>query len=240
MPVDKKRLADLMGEKQYMRARPLRVPIIRLCGKTGVFKRLDIGKDSYEKPTEIGKIVSGVVIGVRMQLTEYSKSVRRSSNEYDSPAERIIVWETVKDTREKIAEGSSEELREKYQKLRSLRWLYMIVNDEMVKFQVKGFGLSYLFEYFRNLNELGKHLFEVVTEIQPAMEEGELGTFWAPHFAVSKDLSEKELEKVAPQLEALQSNISELKEQYASAKPSDGVDIVSDDGEVIIDSEDTQ
>jgi len=225
--MDKNKLAELMGEKTFMRPTQEKYPIINLNGETGIFVKSDLEEDGkYGEKQEVGNVVEGVIIAVRQQLSEWTKNYQRSSNEYDSGNDKVVVWETAKGVRTKMAEGSIKELRENYQGLRSVYLLYALIGNEVIKIKVRGAGLSNLFPYFNELRDAGKHLFEVKTQLQPSQMTNESlkKNYWAPVFFNAGDVSEEEMEKVAARMEAFHSNLKALKQSYeekAEIRPED-------------------
>lgn len=229
MSVDKEKLAKMMGEDKHIRPQPMRIPIVSLNGEKGVFKRLDVDAEGkYEaKNKDIGQLFEGVIIGIRLQLSEYTKQYKRSSNEYDSPMERVRVWEasTKKGSKmSQVVEGTPKEIREKkdYAGMRAIRWLYMVTQKgEVIKFRVRGSGLTGFFEYLKELGNSKTHTFEVLTRIQPNQQHNESldKDYYAPHFEVARVLKEAEIEKIAPKMEAFHENLAALKATYAAAAP---------------------
>lgn len=229
MDYTKEQLAEMMGEKQLLRPQAQKHPIIRLNGSKGVFMKLALGKDkTYEKPAEYGQMVEGVVIAVRMQLSEYTKDVRRQSNEYTSPKDTIRVWETIGGVRTQVAEGNQKDIREQYQGLRSRRQLYMVIGDDIVQLQVKGAGLTSLFEYFNELQQAGLHLFDVKTKVHAVQAENEGGiSYYAAVFEQGASVSEEELKRIGPMLAHFHEQLKALADHYA-ASPADDVTVVAD------------
>jgi hypothetical protein len=214
MAVNKEQLAEMMGEKNIVKPTQQQYPIIRMNGNKGVFLRLDVGKDGYEKPKEIGQIIEGSIIAVRRQLSEYNKNYTRSSNEFDELTDEIIIWERDKGGSAEVFRGKPAEARQKFQLLRSRYHLYMLVNGELVKVVIKGAGLGNLFEYFHELKDSDLHVFEVNTRIEPAQETGELGSYYATAFTNAGPVSEEHLGEVAIKLEAFHANLKELRASY--------------------------
>lgn len=226
MSVDKNALAEMMGEKNVMRPAQQQYPIIRLNGSKGHFVRLDVGADGkYEKPKEIGQLVEGEIIAVRRQLSEYNKNYTRSSNEFDDLTDEIVVWERAKGTKaEQVFKGHYVDARKQFQQIRSRYHLYMLIKSELVKVVVKGAGLGNLFEYFHELKDENLHLFEVKTRIEPAHEEGELGSYYATAFTNAGAVSEEHLGEVAVKLQAFHENLKELRAAYQKKAEDPGVD----------------
>ena len=216
MAVDKDKLAEMMGEKNVIRPSQQQYPIVRLQGNKGVFMRLDVGKDGYEDAKEAGQMMEGEIIAVRRQLSEYTKTYTRSSNEFDQLADDVILWERGKSGNgQEIFRGKPADARQEYQGLRSRYWLYMLSGGQLVKVMVKGKGLSNLFEYFHKLKDTDLHIFEVKTRIEPVHETNNSGMeYFAMVFTNVGAVSEARLGEVAETLQSFHKNLKELREAY--------------------------
>lgn len=243
--IDKKALAEMMGEDVGGSSGILpNYPLVSLHGEKGYFRQLRVDEKTgmYIKPQEkIGQAVSGIVVAVRMQLSEYTKSFRRFTNEYSTPRDHLRLFEVSGGNRVKLMEGTEKEIREKYQGLRSHRWLYMLVGERVVKYRVKGGGFTRYFEYLRDLKKEQKHLFEVETMIEPEqVHNDDLDKdYYIPHFKAVRELPEEVIEiQIAPV-------IKELKSLFESAAirdkiippPPPGDDIKEELPEINIDEE---
>lgn len=225
MAINKDQLAEMMGEKNIVRPAQQQYPIVRLNGNKGVFVRLDVGKDGYEKPKEIGQIVEGEIIAVRRQLSEYNKNFTRSSNEFDELTDEVIIWERAKGVKAaQVFKGNYQDARKQFQQIRSRYHLYTLIHGELVKVVVKGAGLGNLFEYFHDLKDGNLHIFEVTTRIEPAQETGELGSYYATAFTNAGAVSEERLGEVAVKLQAFHENLKELRAQYQKKAGEPSVD----------------
>jgi len=215
----KQELSELMGESNIRKVVAIKLPIVRFNGLEGKFKKLELTSEGYADPKDVGQIIEGVIVGIRMQLAEYNKNYRRETNEYDAPSESVRLWERNDKSSFTLEDGLPVKLREKYQMLRSRRWLYMVINGELVKFMTKGSSLGYLFDYLNEFNS-SEHLFEFKTVMQPVQEEGKLGKYWAVNFSRGPAVSEKEFEVVAKEMQRFHENRLELKKRYVKAESS--------------------
>jgi len=232
MPINKEELAETMGEGNFRNVQVAKVPIVRLNGETGKVVRQDIDENGkYLPPEEIGSDFSGVIIAIRNQLSEFNPSYVRSSNEYDSPKEMLRLWEAQilkgggAGKRTQIAEGYQGILREKYQMLRSVRWLYMLSKNEVVKFKIRGSGFTNLFEFFKELDKQKLHSFEVVTSIAAKEEFNDKlrKKYFSPELKIRINVTEEQLEMmVAPALKEFHENLAQAKKSFASSIPFTG------------------
>lgn len=214
--VNKEDLAKAMGEENLRRPMALKLPAISLNGSKGTFVRRNPAEkkgDKWEKK-EIGQTFNGVIVRVRLSLSEYNPNYRRETNEYDNIKEKAMLWETNAGVRSKIAEGTPEELRKAYPNLRARRILYLVVNDELVKLTVKGSGLGKLFKYFQEFGS-NQHLFEFYTEFHPSKEENKAGMgYWALQPLRGAKLTDAELESIAGHITNVSENLKRFKEFY--------------------------
>lgn len=234
--IDKELLADLIGEKELKRPKALNFSLVRLHGTKGNFVKVGLADGGgYGASEDIGQAFKGVIVSVRRSLGSIKSdrktkkiSYTRYSNEYDGNNDLIRIWETIQGTTARIGEGSYKEIRDKFQDLRSRWWLYMLdENREIIKFQVKGAGLGNLFDYFRELDEAGKHIFEVETLINPSEEEGELGKYFATVFSIGEEVKGERLALVALKIQELSKNFKEIKERYQSTRVEPKLDEVN-------------
>src|SRR5580704_13379752 len=93
MAVDKDRLAGLMNEDEHVRPSATLVPMVMLEGNKGVFTRRNVGDEGYDKPEDIGQMLSGVIVGVRMSLSQFDKKLNRSTPEYSKSTDKTVLFE---------------------------------------------------------------------------------------------------------------------------------------------------
>ena len=120
MAVDKEKLADMMNESEHVRPSATLVPMLMLEGNEGYFTRRNVGDEGYDKPVNIGQTFSGVIVGVRMSLSQYEKKFNRSTPEYSKSTDKTVLFERKGKgaPAEKIAEGYPNGLKAKYPELR--------------------------------------------------------------------------------------------------------------------------
>jgi hypothetical protein len=97
-------------------------------------------------------------------------------------------------------------LKAKYPELREQRWLYMLMGGEIVKFKVKGSGMTHWFKFLRDLSKRKLHTFQVEVKLDPASETNEeLGkSYYAPAFTITKELTDEDIERlIQPHIEKL-------------------------------------
>src|SRR5579884_717202 len=216
MAVDKEKLAGMMNEGEHMRPQATLVPIITLEGNKGVFMRRNVGDEGYEKPVELGQTFSGVIVGVRLALSEYKPKSIKSTPEYTHPnTDRVPLFERKgKDAKaEKIEDGMPVTLKAKHEGLRQQVWLFMLLTSgEIVKFKVKGSGLKHWYSFLKELAKRKLHTFEVKVKLDPAMETNEeIGKeYFTPVFTIEKQLDDEKIEKY------VEPHIGKLSEEFAA------------------------
>jgi hypothetical protein len=241
MTIDKKQLAEMMGEGEHLRPKLDKYTIVSLNGNDGLFYSRKIGDDgSYSKKAEsMGQNVQGVIIAIRMQLSEYNPKFRRSTTEYDKVNEKLKLFETRDGKTSQISEGSVAQLREQYPNLRAIRWMYMLVEggSKIIKVRIKGGSLTGFFDFLKELDTVHRHTFEVVTEMNPVSLRNEsLGKdYYAIKFSIKKDVDEAVMEStIAPKMTEFHSKLSDMKKVFDTlpdrkAAIKEEVDTVTED-----------
>jgi hypothetical protein len=244
MALDKEKLAAMMNEDEHVRPSATVVPMVMLEGNKGVFTRREVGEDGYDKPVEIGQTFSGVIVGVRMSLSQFEKKFNRSTPEYSKTTDKTVLFEKQgKDGKnEKIAEGTPNALKAKYPELREQRWLYMLVGGKIVKLKVKGAGMTHWFKFLRQLSAKKLHTFQVEVKLDPGFETNEeLGKeYYAPTFTIAKELSDEDIERlIQPHIEKFSSEFAAIaafraqREQAAVEETVEDIPVIQIDEEEV-------
>jgi hypothetical protein len=245
MAIDKDKWAAEMNEGEHVRPAAILLPIISLDGNTGIFKRKNVGENGYEKAEEIGQTFSGVIIAIRMQLSEFGKKVQRSSMEYDKSTDQVTIFERhgKGDKGKKTFSGYAMSAKNAYPELREQRWLYMIVQGALVKVQIKGGSMGYWFKFLQELSKKKLHTFQVVAKFDPNPEHNEeLGKdYFAAVPQIMRELTDAELEeKIKPEFEALQARLQQQRQFQSRPRPVEHVDGPALDDVPIINLEDDE
>jgi hypothetical protein len=209
--ITKEELAELMGEKNLSRPQLPNYDLVRFNGKDGVFYRF-----SENEKKELGSVIDGVIIAVRMSLGEFTKSYYRYSSEFDTLNDNIKIWETQKgsDIAVPIFTGNTKDARKEMPGLRARRILYLYLrNGDIVKLIVKGASLTNLFEFFAS--DRDGHLFEYWTKLEAGYVEDEnLMSYWTITFSLGDMLSEQEFSDMSPKMYNLLKTIKEIRSFY--------------------------
>ena len=88
----------------------------------------------------------------------------------------------------------------------------MLVGGEIVKFKLKGAGMTHWFKFLKELAKKKLHTFQVEVKLDPASERNEeLGKdYYAPAFTIAKELTDDEIEA------RIQPHIEKLSEEFAA------------------------
>ncbi len=244
----KEKLAADMNESEHVRPSVALVPLIKLEGNKGVFERRDVNEaGGYEKAREIGQTFSGVIVVIRMGLLAFEKKYSLNTPEYNSSNDKVLLFrrEGKGAQGKKIDEGCPDELKERHIELRETRAIYMLVNGEVIKFQLKGSGFKHWFKLLKDLSKKKLHTFQVQVKLDPAAETNEdlNKDYYAPVFTIEKELEDAFIEKeVGPRIEVLKEQFK-MMTTYRGSKatekePGAGVDEPAPDDLPVIDVDD--
>jgi len=129
------------------------------------------------------------------------------SNEHNSWKDEIVLFEKRAGIlrAKMIDQGPSYKLRERHQNLKLTQNLYLLLEDEVVKFPVKGKSLGALFEYYDSLSRKNEHIWQFVTKIQSHQETKGAVDFYVMDFLKQEEADlnvvKEKIEEVADKLE---------------------------------------
>ena len=162
--IDLEALSEASGENEVKGAPKLDLPILKLNGSKGNFTLLKKGKK-----IELDNEVEGVILKIRRCCTFYSKTKQMFSTEVNSNSDKMVLFEVFTKQNgdrsfNKVDEGTYAELKQRKPDLKFVQVIYFLMDGEVVKLQVKGGGLTNLFEYYRKF-EGKEHMFQFTTKI---------------------------------------------------------------------------
>jgi hypothetical protein len=162
--IDLEALAEASGENEVKGAPKLDLPILKLNGSKGNFTLLRQGKK-----IELDNEVEGVILKIRRCCTFYSKTKQMFSTEVNSNSDKMVLFEVFTKKNgdrsfNKVDEGTYAELKQRKPDLKFIQVIYFLMDGDVVKLQVKGGGLTNLFEYYRKF-EGKEHMFQFTTKI---------------------------------------------------------------------------
>lgn len=216
MKYTKEQLAEMSGENEVKGAPKLDLPILKLNGTKGTFTLLKNGKKS-----DLGSNVAGIILKIRRAANFYSKTKRMFSTEANGFGDKLVLFETFEKKNgdvsyNKVDEGTYNELKERHPEIKYTQIIYFLLDGEIVKFQVKGGGLTNLFEYYKKF-EKDEHLFEFETIVGTEQKTDPI-TYYATTFAKGGELGSEEMEDVAEKIAYLSETIKKI-DEYRKAKP---------------------
>lgn len=218
-------LSELSGEKSVKQAPKYELPQIRLQGQKGVFIKIYKDEQGVFLQDEIGDEINGVILKIRRtcgaMTIDDNGDVEEIyfSNEHNDWRDKIMLFH--KDLTKKkvktmmIGTGTYKELKSKYTNLKMRQIIYLLINDEVVKLEVKGKGLSALFDYYPQFPG-NEHIFQFVTKIGAIKKENKAIEYYAMTFEKGEP---SDLEKVGPKIKEVAENIKKIEDFYASQVP---------------------
>ncbi len=225
--VDINKMARMSGERSE--APRYELPIVRLDGREGKFYKIvkDEGSSETQK-IELAGVIKGTPLKFRRVLNSFTDEVSFFTNEHNTWKDIVTLFERREGKNgskiQMVDTASVGELREKYQDLKMVQIIYFLEeNGEIVKLQVKGKGLSNLFEFMKEMKDESKgHMFEYLLSIGIKEEEGKLGTFYSMTFETDKKI--EKLDDVAAKMEEVSSKLLEIDEYFKAQTPPATVD----------------
>ena len=218
---EKNELSVLSGEVEVKRPEKFEVPTIKLDGRgtEGIFYKIEVPQNKGEdlEKKDLGDKVKGTILKIRRTLNAYSKQAILFTNQHNSWKDEVVLFEYADGKTRMLDKGSVPTIREKYPELRVRQVLYFLTypDNEIVKFIIKGKGLSSLFDFYKEF-EKDEHLFEYVIEVGATKQEGELGDYYFTTFR-KVDLVD-DLELVANKIKEVAEKIESTEDFYAEKK----------------------
>ena len=234
----------MSGEDTIKSAPQYIVPIVKLHGEEGKFYKFITNEDAKEgeKRTiriELGEQISGVMLKVRRSFSEFTKSYSRYTNEHNSWKDKVSLFErgTKGGRSQLITEGTIQELREKYPNLKMRQSIYFLLglaegeDVEVVKLVVKGKGLSYLFDYWKEFKP-NEHIYEFETVVGIGEETNEAlrKNYFAMSFQRGKKLNVEQEMVVEEKIKEVFEGLEKVEAFYADNKPVVEEEVVEEEG----------
>lgn len=215
---DLEKMANQSGEGQE--APRYDLPLVRLNGEEGVFYKIYKDETGQTVQEPIEKEVIGTTLKFRRTLFQFTDEVSYFTNEHSSWKDTITLFEK-KETKKgmsvnAIDKGTVGDLREKYQELRMAQMIYFLMDGgEVVKVQVKGKGLSNLFDFREELKKKEKkYMFQYVIKMTPKEEISRLKKgYYSINFEAVKEV--ENLDEVAGKLDEVNAKLEEIDAYYA-------------------------
>ncbi len=149
-----KDIIEASGELE-VKARPkYNLPLVRFHGKEGRFLKYVFDEEGNKQAIDLGDKIQGVMLKVRRVFVGWGQDYWLFTNEHNSWKDQVYLFEGKKTERgievKMIDKGLCGELKSKYPELKMRQVIYFLLEPtkEVVKLQIKGKGLSYLFDYW--------------------------------------------------------------------------------------------
>jgi hypothetical protein len=109
--------------------------------------------------------------------------------------------------------------------MRQMIYFMIQPSNEIVKLIVKGKGLTYLFDYYKEFAG-NEHMFQYVSHLKAKQESGELGTYYSTEITKGEKLAN--IDDVAKNIRDISEKIKKMEEFYATkvydAEPEPSID----------------
>lgn len=214
-------LSKASGEDNVKTAPRYELPVIRLQGKEGKFIKAQRDENDQFQTEEIGDKLEGVMLKIRRMFSGFGKEEVFFTNEHNSWKDVVNVFYIDFKTKNRKAQmidtGKINYLRVKYPNLKMKQVIYFLIDDEIVKLEVKGKGLSNLFDYWRDAFDSSEHIFQFISKVSISEETSPLGAYYAMNFEKGKEI--KDLNKVGEKINEVATNIEKIDSYYAEQVP---------------------
>jgi len=215
-------MAKQSGEENIKSAPRYELPTIRLQGKKGKFIKKWRDENKEYQSEEIGETLEGVMLKVRRKFSGFGKDEKFFTNEHNSWKDTVNVFYVdfkVKDKKTQLIDtGKISDLRVKYPNLKMRQVIYFLMDGEIVKLEVKGKGLSNLFDYWKEQFESSEHIFQFITKVSISEKSSPLGSYYAMNFEKGREI--KDLTEVGEKLNEVTTNIEKIDSYYIEQVPS--------------------
>lgn len=222
-------MAEMSGERP--KSPTLKLNEIGINGQTGkfIFRNVlgglkphpeDNQKQIYET-RELGTEIDVVFLKVRRKLTQFRRGEKNlQTNEHSHKKD----WVTLYGLDTGVLQGTAEDLRAQYDKLRTVQIVYALYEGELVRVFVKGSSLgsenkadgtmdfySYISSFKRD--ERDDHMYDFVTTLKAVKETGDLGPYYCMTY-VEKGKVDDETAKLAEEKMVVAYNYSKEVDEY--------------------------
>ncbi len=217
------KLSEMSGENNVKSSPKYNLAVIRIQGKEGHFTKMYYDADGKWQEEKIGDSFEGVILKIRRTMGAITNNGDDIyfSTEHNSNVDTATLFyqdRTKKEPKTQMLDtGTYKELKTKFPNLKMKQILYFLLAGEVVKVEVKGKGLSKLFDYYSEFSG-SEHLFQFITKVGMTSEKSPLGDYFAMSFEKGKN---SDLDEVAPKIEEVNSKIEEIETFYANRKPQE-------------------
>ena len=193
-------------------------PIIKFNGAKGKFTLVEKDGDKYKAPVDLPDTLEVTILRPRRSCGWYEKNAKGESinyftREHNGYLDKLTLFCSENNGKAKVIdEGTSSELYEKYQLLRTSANLYMLYNGAVHKLKIKGVSGKAFREYRDSLAKDQKYLFDFATLLTIKKEDGAAFDFYSVAFTAGFPT---DFEKVGPFIEEVGTVMDRIDEQFA-------------------------
>jgi len=218
-------LSELSGENAVKSAPRYELPQIRLNGQKGIFIKNYKDEQGIYLQEEIGNELNGVILKIRRSCGAMTIDDNGDveeiffSNEHNDWRDKVLLFHkdlTKKKIKTKLIDtGTYKELKSKYTNLKMRQIIYLLIGKDIFKLEVRGKGLSALFDYYDKFSG-NEHIFQFVTKIGAVKKENKAVEYYAMTFEKGE---KSNLDEVAPRIKEVAESIKKIEDFYASQVP---------------------
>jgi len=161
------------------------------------------GKKKYAKE-DLGEKIDVIFLRIRRKLRQYRKGENPlTTNEHNTKFDMLTLFGG-----DRIEKGSNDDLRAKYQGLKTMQIVYCLLlregkEPEMCRMNVKGASLGSeqkakdvhsFYSYISSFKNGGQdlHFYDFITELSGVEEESDMGKYYAMNFVQGRAIDEGE------------------------------------------------
>lgn len=186
----------------------------------------------------LGETAKVVFLRIRRKLRQYRKNEKAlTTNEHNTKFDMLTLFGD-----DRIVKGTNEELREKYQGLKTMQIVYALLvtesGNELVRLNVKGSslgsqskakGVHDFYSYISSFKKDGadNHFYDFETVLSPVEEQSDAGTYYAMTFNVGSELNDEMKKTVEDEMYKVYEFVKKSDEYY-NTKPVEEIQKVED------------
>ena len=217
-------LSGLSGERNVKPAPKYNLPTVQLNGNEGLFYEKIFSEEGSTK-AEAGKEISGVMLKFRRKLSAFTKTHVTSTNEHNSSRDRVTVFETKLEGGKAVGttmidSGNSQEMKKKHNmKMTQVIFFMVKPSNKIIKLNIKGSGLSGLFEYYNEFPGSDEHTYQYISKINAILAEEKTPAgldYYTLTFEKGERVEGEEFDLVAKNIREVAGKIQEIEDYYSS------------------------
>lgn len=193
--------------------------VIKFNGAKGKFTLVEKDGDKYKAPVDLPATLEVTILRPRRSCGWYEKNTKGESinyftREHNNYLDKLTLFCSENNGKPKmIDEGTSNELYEKYQQLRTSSVLYVLYNGSVHKLKIKGISGKAFRDYRDSLAKDDKYLFDFTTTLSVKKEDGAAFDFYSVAFTAG---APTDMELIGGFMEEVGTTLDKIDEQYAT------------------------